>query len=184
MTASRPPYQAIVDAAVVATGASSGWLLADHDDDGLMVLATAGLAVAHQQVGATIAPQGAKAYVLAAGQPTALLPQPGDTANANGGGASGIPPSLLAVPCGDDDIVAVLEVSGKTGGATFGFEDINALSGLAQVAASVVLERDDASRAVASPAQLATELEGLAQRNPARYDNVAQVIEALLSIES
>ena len=184
MSASRPPYQAIVDAAVTATGASSGWLLADHDDDGLMVLATAGQAVAHQKVGATITPQGAKAYVLAAGQPTALMPQPGDTANADGGGAPGISPSLLAVPCGDEDIVAVLEVSGKAGGATFGFDDINALSGLAQVAAAVVLERDDASRSVASPAQLAAELDGLAQRNSARYENVAQVIEALLSIET
>lgn len=184
MGATRPAYQAIVDAALNATGAASGWLLADQEEHGLSVLATAGQAATHQQVGATIQPQGAKAYVLAAGQPTALLPQPGDTANADGGGAPGIPPSLLAVPCGDDDIVAVLEVSGKPGGATFGFEDINALSGLAQVAAAMVLERNDAVRAVASPAQLAAELDNLAQRLPARYEHVAQVIEALLSIES
>jgi hypothetical protein len=184
MGATRPTYQAIVDAAISATGASSGWLLADRDDDGLIVLATAGQAAAHQDVGSTIRLQGAKAYVLAAGQPTALLPQPGDTANADAGGAPGIPPSLLAVPCGDDDIVAVLEVSGKGGGATFGFEDINALSGLARVAAAMILERDDALRSVASPAQLGSELENLAQRLPARYDNVARVIEALLSIEA
>ena len=94
----------------------------------MVILATAGQAAAHREVGAIVQPQGAKAYVLAAGQPTALLPQPGDMANADGGGAPGIPPSLLAVPCGDDDIVAVLEISGKAGGATFGFEDINALS--------------------------------------------------------
>jgi hypothetical protein len=184
MGATRPAYQAIVDAALNATTASSAWLLADREDEGLIVMATAGQAAAHQQIGAIIQPQGAKAYVLAAGQPTALLPQPGDTANADGGGAPGIPPSLLAVPCGDDDIVAVLEVSGKAGGATFGFEDINALSGLAQVAAAMVLERDDALRTVTSPAQLGAELENLAQRLPARYENVARVIEALLSIES
>ena len=184
MGATRPPYQAIVDAAINATGASSAWLLADREAEGLMVIATAGQAAAHQQIGAIIRPQGAKAYVLAAGQPTALLPQPGDTANADGGGAPGIPPSLLAVPCGDDDIVAVLEVSGKSGGATFGFEDINALSGLAQVAAAMVLERDDAVRSVAAPAQLGAELASLAQRQPSRYEHVAQVIEALLSIES
>lgn len=183
MGASRPTYQAIVDAATAATSSSSGWLLADHDD-GLHVLATSGQAATHQQVGAVIEPQGAKAYVLAAGQPTALLPQPGDTANADGGGSAGIPPSLLAVPCGDDDIVAVLEVSGKANGATFGFDDINALSGLAQVAAALVLERDDATLAVASPAQLGAELENLAQRLPARYVHVARVIEAMLSIES
>ena len=184
MGATRPAYQAIVDAAINATGASSGWLLADQEEQGLYVLATAGQAAAHQQIGTTIPAQGAKAYVLAAGQPTALLPQPGDTANADGGGAPGIPPSLLAVPCGDDDIVAVLEVSGKPDGATFGFEDIAALSGLASVAAAMVLERDDAVRAVASPGQLAAELDNLAQRLPARYEHVARVIEALLSIES
>ncbi len=184
MGATRTPYQAIVDAALNATGAASAWLLADRESEGLMVMATAGQAAVHQQIGAIIQPRGAKAYVLAAGQPTALLPQPGDTANSDGGGAPGIPPSLLAVPCGDDDIVAVLEVSGKGGGATFGFEDINALSGLAQVAAALVLERDDAVRSVASPAQLGAELETLAQRLPARYEHVAQVIEALLSIES
>ena len=184
MGATRPAYQAIVDAAMNATSSSSAWLLADGEDDGLIVIATAGQAAAHQQIGAAIEPQGAKAYVLAAGQPTALLPQPGDTANADGGGAAGIPPSLLAVPCGDDDIVAVLEVSGKTSGATFGFEDINALSGLAQVAAAMVLERDDALRSVTSPAQLGAELESFAQRLPARYETVARVIEALLSIES
>lgn len=184
MGATRPPYQAIVDAAITATSASSGWLLADHGDDGLLVVATAGQAAAHQQIGAVVQPQGAKAYVLAAGQPTALLPQPGDAANADGGGAPGIPPSLLAVPCGDEDVVAVLEVSGKAAGANFGFDDINALSGLAQVAAALVLENADAVRAVASPAQLGAELESLAQRLPARYQNVAQVIEALLSIES
>lgn len=184
MGATRPTYQAIVDAAMSATSASSGWLLADHEDEGLVVIATAGQAAIHQTIGAVVQAQGAKAYVLAAGQPTALLPQPGDSANADGGGAPGIPPSLLAVPCGDDDIVAVLEVSGKGGGSTFGFEDINALSGLAQVAAALVLEREDAVRSVASPAQLAAELESLAQRLPARYENVARVIEALLSIES
>lgn len=184
MGATRPPYQAIVDAAIAATGASSGWLLADREDDGLLVIATAGEAAVHQQIGGVVQPQGAKAYVLAAGQPTALLPQPGDIANADGGGAAGIPPSLLAVPCGDEDVVAVLEVSGKAGGATFGFDDINALSGLAQVAAAMVLERDDAPRTVASPAQLGAELASLAQRSPARYNHVAQVIEALLSIES
>jgi len=184
MGATRPAYQAIVDAALNATSASSAWLLADHDESGLVVLGTAGQAASHQDVGAVIEPTGAKAYVLAAGQPTALLPQPGDAANANGGGAPGIPPSLLAVPCGDDDIVAVLEVSGKANAATFGFDDINALSGLAQVAAAIVIERDDATYSVASPAQLSAELENLAHRLPARYDSVARVIEALLSIES
>ena len=183
MAATRPTYQAIVDAALSATGAASGWLLADSEQ-GLAVVATSGQAASHQQIGHMIQPQGAKAYVLAAGQPTALLPQPGDVANADGGGAPGIPPSLLAVPCGDDDIVGVLEISGKPHGANFGFDDIAAISGLAQVAAAALVEQDDVSVAVTPPSQLGAELTSLSQRSPARYADVARVVEALISIES
>ena len=183
MAATRPTYQAIVDAAVSATGAASGWLLAD-EEQGLVVVATSGQAASHQEVGRVIVPQGAKAYVLAAGQPTALLPQPGDAANADAGGAPGIPPSLLAVPCGEDEIVGVLEISGKANSANFGFDDIAAISGLAQVAAAALLERDDVSVAVTPPSQLGAELTALAQRNPARYANVARVVEAMISIET
>lgn len=183
MAATRPTYQAIVDAARLATGAASGWLLAD-DAQGLAVVATSGQAASHQEVGRIIVPQGAKAYVLAAGQPTALLPQPGDVANADAGGAPGIPPSLLAVPCGEDEIVGVLEISGKPDGANFGFDDIAAISGLAQVAAAALLEQHDVSVAVTPPSQLGAELTALAQRSPARYASVARVVEALISIES
>ena len=183
MAATRPTYQAIVDAALSATGATSGWLLAD-EDRGLVIVATSGQAASHQEVGRVIVPQGAKAYVLAAGQPTALLPQPGDVANADAGGAAGIPPSLLAVPCGEDDIVGVLEVSGKSDGSNFGFDDIAAVSGLAQVAAAALLEQHDVSVAVAPPSQLGAELTNLAERSPARYANVARIVEALISIET
>lgn len=183
MAATRPTYQAIVDAALSATDATSGWLLAD-DDDGLVIVATAGQAATHQQLGARIMPQGAKAYVLAAGQPTALMPQPGDTANADAGGAAGIPPSLLAVPCGEDEIVGVLEVSGKPAGANFGFDDIASLSGLATVAAAALLEQADVATAVASPGQLGNELAALAERSPARYADVARIVEALISVEA
>ena len=190
MAATRPTYQAIVDAALSATGATSGWLLADAED-GLAVIATGGQAASHQQEEGNPRhpepagqPQGAKAYVLAAGQPTALLPQPGDVANADGGGAPGIPLSLLAVPCGEDDIVGVLEISGKPRGASFDFDDIAAVSGLAQVAAAALVEQQDVSVAVTPPGQLGAELTALSQRSPARYASVARVVEALISIES
>lgn len=183
MAATRPTYQALVDAAVQATSASSGWLLAD-DENGLTVVATSGQAATHQELRSTILPRGAKAYVLAAGQPTALLPQPGDSDNADAGGAPGIPPSLLAVPCGEDDIVGVLEVSGKAGGANFDFADIAALSGLAHVASAALIEQDVVEVTVTSPAQLATELTSLAGRNPARYRDVARIVEAMLSLEA
>lgn len=183
MAATRPTYQALVDAAVQATQASSGWLLAD-EADGMRVVATSGQAATHQELGATIEARGAKAYVLAAGQPTALLPQPGDVDNADAGGAPGVPSSLLAVPCGEDDVVGVLEVSGKAGGANFDFADISALSGLARVASAALIEQDAVEVTVASPAQLAGELTALASRNPARYRDVARIVESMLSIEA
>ena len=183
MAATRATYQALVDAAVQATHASSGWLLAD-DQDGLMVVATSGQAASHQELGSAVVARGAKAYVLAAGQPTALLPQPGDIANADAGGAPGVPPSLLAVPCGEDDVVGVLEVSGKAGGANFDFADIAALSGLARVASAALIEQDVVEVSVAPPAQLAADLTSLAGRNPARYRDIARIVEAMLSIET
>lgn len=182
MGATRPTYQAIVDVALALTEATSGWLLAEVPD-GLRVVATAGAATGASTINDVVEAQGAKAFALASGQPTALLPQAGDVANADGGGAGGIPPSILAVPCGDDDIVGVLEVSGKSDGGAFTFADIEALSGLAHVASVGLVEQDDAAIAVASPVQLGNELAALAERNPGRYANVAAMIEALLSIE-
>lgn len=179
----RPTYQALVDAAVAMTDALSGWLLAD-EAAGLRIMATAGEARSNFEIGTIVAPQGAKAFVLASGQPTALLPQAGDVANANAGGASGTPGSVLAVPCGDEEVVGVLEVSGRADGGVFGFDDIEALAGLAHVAAAALVEQHDVAVEVASPTQLAAEIEALAQRNPARYAKLATVIEALLSIEA
>lgn len=183
MAATRPTYQAIIDAAVSLTDANSGWLLADGAA-GLTVMATSGQAAAHQQLGQVVTAQGARGYVLAAGQPTALLPQPGDMTNADGGGAPGVPPSLLAIPCGEDDIVGVIEISGKAAGATFDFDDIAAVSGLAHVASVALVEDNAVTVAVASPTQLGAELNALSERNPERYGHVARVVEALLSVEA
>ena len=183
MSTTRPTYQALVDAAIEATHALSGWLLAD-EPAGLRVMATAGAAGANFAIGTLVSAEGAKAFVLASGQPTALLPQGGDTANANAGGALGTPGSVLAVPCGDEEVIGVLEVSGRADGSAFGFDDIEALAGLAHVASAALMEQDDASPDIASPAQLANEIEALARRNPARYAKLATVIEALLSIET
>lgn len=183
MSATRPTYQAILDAALAQTEATSGWLLAD-ETQGLRVVATAGQAGSGYALGSHVEPIGAKAYALASGQPTALLPQAGDVANHNAGGAPGIPPSLLAVPCGDDEVVGVLEVSGKVGSRAFTFDDIQALSGLASVATAALLEQSDVEVAVASPAQLGAELGSLAERNPSRYASLAQVIEVLLGTEA
>jgi GAF domain-containing protein len=199
----RPTLQAVVDQAVLATAASSGWLL-DARTSELRVLAVAGSAaggngqpqhrppVSHGQaaasgepngaaVGRVLTPTGARAYVLSSGQPAALLPQPDDRANEGAGGFPGVPPSILAVPCGDD-AVAVLEVVDKSGGQSFTFADIAAVSGLAAVAAAALSEGDEGGSAAApaAPADLAAGLESLAISDPARYRDTARLIETLL----
>lgn len=182
MAATLPAYQAIVEAAIASTGANSGWLLA-VGSDGLTVMAIGGPARGPIATGTIIPAQGARAFVLASGQPAALMPQPSDQANRQAGGAAGLPGSVLAVPCGDPDVVGVLEVSGKADGVGFGFRDIESLSGLAMVASVLLAEQHDVVVEVTAPEQICAEIHALAQRNPGRYATVVGVIEALLGVE-
>ena len=175
----RPTYQAIVDQAMRATGATSGWLLGFSGSE-LRVMATGGLAARRDLVGGQLTPTGAQGYVLSSGQPAALMPQPHDRANAGAAGFPGIPTSVLAVPCGDDTPIGVIELAEKPGAAPFTFDDIEALATLASVAAAALTEGDDAHRDVASPAELAAELERLAAYDPRRYADAARLIGSLL----
>lgn len=182
MTASvRPTYQAIVDQAVAATGAASAWLLRSADG-GLVVAATAG--VARTAIGSPVVATGAQGYVLSSGQPVALMPQPNDAANDGAAGYPGVPSSVLAAPCGTDVVVGLLELAAKDGSSPFSFADIEAVSTLAAVAGAAIAEDDGTTYDVASPAQLATELERLAADNPGRYADTARVIESLLGQRS
>lgn len=175
----RPTLQAIVDQALRTTGASTGWLLAVADD-ALRVVAAAGAAAEQDLVGRTVSPTGARGYVLSSGQPAALMPQSGDSANDGAGGFVGIPTSVLAVPCGDEAALGVLELADKASALPFTFDDIDALAVLASVAGAALLEQDVVPVDVVSPAELAAELERLANRDPRRYADAARMIESLL----
>ena len=175
----RPTYQAIVDQALRTTGASTGWLLA-VTSAGLRVTATAGLAAQRDLVGTESPSSGARGYVLSSGQPAALMPQPSDSANNGAAGFDGVPMSVVAVPCGDDSAVGVLELAEKSGANPFTFDDIEALATLASVAGAALIEDDDAPLDVVSPTELAIELEYLARRDPKRYADAARLIELLL----
>jgi hypothetical protein len=85
------------------------------------------------------------------------------------GRGAGLPGSVLAVPCGEPEIVGVLEVSGKADGAGFAFGDIGVLSGLAHVASALLAAHDDVVIEVTGPEQISAEIVVLARRNPARY---------------
>jgi GAF domain-containing protein len=176
----RPTYQAVVDQALNVTGASTGWLLAVVDG-GLRVLATSGLASGNGAApGTIITPTGAQGYVLSSGQPAALMPQPSDPANDGAAGYPGVPTSVLATPCGDDSVLGVLELAEKQGASPFTFADIEAVAALATVAGAAMLEADDAHVDVATPAELAADLDRLASHNPQRYADIARVVESLL----
>lgn len=175
----RPTYQAIVDQALGVTGASTAWLLA-LADDGLRIVATAGMASDTVELGAEIAPTGAQGYVLSSGQPAALMPQPTDPANDGAAGYPGVPGSLLAAPCGDETVLGVLELAEKEGAAPFTFDDIEAVAVLASVAGAALSENEEAPSDVVTPAELGAELSRLAARNPGRYADTARIIESLL----
>ena len=175
----RPTYQAVVDQALRTTGASSGWLLTLAGST-LRVVAAAGLAAERDLVGSELMPSGAQGYVLSSAQPAALMPQPNDPANDGAAGFPGVPTSVVAVPCGDEAPVGVLELAEKAGAMPFTFDDIESLATLASVAGAALSEGDDASIRVTTPAELAAGLERLAVGDPQRYVDTAQAFELLL----
>ncbi len=175
----RPTFQALVDQALGATGATTGWLLVTTDD-GLEVVATAGRATTRELLGTVVPPTGAQGYVLSSGQPAALMPQPSDEANEGAAGCVGVPNSLLAAPCGDETTLGVLELAEKADAGPFTFDDIAIIAALASVAGAAISEGDTARPDVISPAELASELGELALRNPNRYADTARLIESLL----
>lgn len=180
MTASvRPTYQAVVDQAIAATSAATAWLLRSTPD-GLVVAAAAGQAAEDATVGRTIVATGAQGYVLSSGQPVALMPSPNDPANDGAAGFRGVPTSVLAAPCGDETVLGVLELADKAAAKPFTFDDIDAIGALASIAGAAMSEDDGTVSDVASPSEIASELQRLASENPRRYADTAKVIESLL----
>lgn len=177
--AARPTFTAVVHQALLGTGATSGWLLA-VEADRLRVLAAAGPQNQVAAVGTLLTPSATHRYVLASGQATALMPQPGDPASAGAGGHLGVPPSILVVPCCGPENLGLLELAAKRGAPSFTFDDLTLAGALAAVAGAALGERVDVPAPTVAPAQLSAALERLAAADPRRYLRTAQVIEALL----
>ncbi len=125
---------------------------------------------------------GTAAYVLASGQPVAMVPR-ADDANAADGVAALLgtrPASVLCVPCAhDDDVLGVLELVDKAGGSPFTFDDVELITVLANIAGSAL--RESAGSDVRSPDELGGELRQLAANDPTAYIAVASVLEVLLA---
>lgn len=179
MTEPRPVYQALIDAALIATGADRGWLLQARDER-LVVLAAGGGDDPRALHGVEVGIDGARGYAVSSGQPAALRPQGSDSSNQGAGGAADVPRSILAAPCGSEDVVGVMELVDKPDDAGFTFDDVEIVSLLADVAGAAISSDDGADVEVAPPERLGVELASLAARDSRRYADVARVIEAML----
>jgi GAF domain-containing protein len=178
-----PILQAIVEAAVVACGATEGWIVAagrGGDIDGGELVIRAGWGpLATPAIGPTVrAPPG----MVASGQPLALVVRDDDPRLAEGVPVLlGIRPNtVLCVPCGTDSgVVGALEVVDKQGGASFSFDDVEITTMLAGVAGAALAAH--AGIRVPRPAELAGHLERLAAADPGRYAAVAGMLVAVIS---
>lgn len=178
--AGDPVVRAVLEAAIDSTGASAGWVLAVVGAR-LQAVAVAGIGSGDALVGAHVAlGAGTAGYVASSGNPLALSDASGDARLADGFVAlTGLrPASVLCVPClGGADVAGVIELVAATDGM-FGFDDVEAATVLARVAAAALASSRHA--APPRPAALAARLEHLARVDPARYAGVAVAVDALL----
>jgi len=178
----NPVLQAICRAALDATAASAGWVLA-LEGERLRAVAASG-----ERSGELVGTQlpagvGMAGYVASSGQPIAIAPRGTDRRLAEGLGArlGRLPASVLCAPCLHDDVVlGALELVDKAGGGPFSFDDVELvtlLGGIAGAALSVA----GTEVAARPPGEFATELAELAASDPASYARLSGVLEALLA---
>jgi GAF domain-containing protein len=176
-----PILHAVLRSAVDATGAAHGWVLVTEDDE-LVVRATTASdpAMLTARVPAT---SGYAGYVASSGQPLAMSPRRGDERSGQGIAALlGIrPSSVLAVPCGSDAVIGVLELVDKVAGGPFTFDDVELVTLLAGIAGEALVAGRDVAVDVPSPHQLGDDLLRLSATDPARYATVAALLGALLA---
>ena len=168
---------AALRAAMEATGAGSGWIVAMRHTVPVVVAVAGDAAAAPGDVLDRAAPA---AIAATTGQPSARSIA-ADDRTAFGAGASRAQPSaLLTVPVGDGGgaIELAHAEGGPWAGASFTIDHIEIVSLLADVVAAAI---DDASAPpVVPPDELAAELARLYAADRARYALVAQVVSALV----
>jgi sigma-B regulation protein RsbU (phosphoserine phosphatase) len=179
-----PVLQSIIRAAMDASAAAHGWLLA-LDGETLRVVAAAG-GDAGRLIGAMLpARAGTAGYVVASGQPLAMARRAGNPRFAEGMASllERPPDSVMSVPCSTEEaVLGVLELADKAGGGTFSFDDLELATLLASVAGAS-LAHVAPTPAVPDAAQLGWELQRLAATDPTRYAAVATAVSALLARE-
>jgi GAF domain-containing protein len=175
--------QAIMHAAVDATDADQGWLLA-REGARLRVVSAAGGEPGRVLDASLPDDEGTAGFVVSSAQPMALAGEGND--NRFGEGVLALvghrPTSVLSVPCDvGDAVLGVLELVDKAGGASFSFDDIELTTILASVAGAALQGGVGELVTPPTPAELAGDLRRLARIDPLRYAAIASVISALLS---
>ena len=174
--------EALARAAVDATGAARGWIVAP-DGDQLRVVAAAGDRPGDALDLTVPSDGGSAAFVIQSGQALALTARAGDRrVTAGVAAALGQPPtSVLCVPClGDDEVLGALEVVDAVAGA-FTVDDVEVVTLLGGIAGAALAEAGEGPGPVPDPAELGAELAQLAAAEPARYAVVAAVVRELLA---
>jgi GAF domain-containing protein len=134
-------------------------------------------------VGQTLDPGGTAAFVVGSGQPIAAQPSPGDARAADDAATLGgvLVTSLLCVPCvWDDEAIGALQLVNKAGDGPFSFDDVEVVTILGSIAGAVLAEGVEGA-GHRSAGELAGELRRLEASDPARFREVATVVEALLA---
>jgi hypothetical protein len=166
---------AVLRAAIEATAADLGWVVARRGDDHRVLVALGGDRPG-DLVGHVVGAGSPAAACIATGQPAARRLR-GDEASAQGAaGATGVPAALLTVPCADAP--AAIELARLTGDG-FGIDDIELVTILADIAGAA-LDEDDPTASLPSPDELAAELRRLHTADRSRYSLVARVVSTLL----
>jgi GAF domain-containing protein len=179
----NPVARAVLQAAVDATGAARGWLVAVAEDQAHLVAVEA-LGEGTGALTGTVVPAGTgtAGFVVDSGQPVVLSGTGADPRLGEGLAAllDRPPLGVLSVPCADDDgVVGALELADKAGAGSFTFDDVELatlLGGIAAVALGAASEVPVAP----DPRHLAGELSRLAEADPGRYATVASVLLGLL----
>ena len=183
-TSSGRGAAAIVSAAVEATSALAGWVVAP-EGAGLMVVAAHGGSPewAASLVGRHLPLDGATAaLVIQSGQPVALQPGSASLQDATSSILLGRPPvSLVCVPCtAGEHVTGALQLVDRTDGGPFDFDAVELATVLGGIAGAVMADAPapvDVERP--SPERLAADLVRLREVDPDRYAALAAIIDAL-----
>ena len=165
---------AVIRAAVESTGARCGWILR-ADSSSLDVVAAYAPGAEAPPLGTRRAVRGVAGFVVGSGQPAAVQLRDVDVDNDGDGGAVCTPRAVLAAPCVAGDVVGVIELVDPAGGA-FGFDDVEMVVMLGEIAGAAIDELGVARAMPPTPAQLVERLSTLAVRDPARYADLARFV--------